>query len=251
MPTLLAVVALFAIGLVLQWLHPLGQAGAYHVFADSRTWLGIPNAANVLSNVPISLAGLANLAWVFGHRSGGGRLRSGLLVAGIGLLLTGIGSAYYHYAPSDATLVWDRLPLAIVFAGVLLTAWSCTAATPPDGSQVALLVLASLGSVAFWVYLGSLWPYAILQFGGLAALVYLTWSRRVLGVRGWWCVILLYALAKVFELLDHEIWMLTQDVVSGHTLKHLMSAAAGFAFLWIASEANAPVGASSAISRKM
>jgi hypothetical protein len=45
--------------------------------------------------------------------------------------------------------------------------------------------------------------------------------------------------------------MLTQDVVSGHTLKHLMSAAAGFAFLWIASEANGAVVASSAIGRKV
>jgi hypothetical protein len=252
MPTLLAVVALFAIGLALQWIHPLEQAAAYHVFADSRAWLGIPNAANVLSNLPISLAGLAILGWVQADRAGGGRLRSGLLVSGIGLALTGVGSAYYHYAPGDATLIWDRLPLAIVFAGALLTAWSCTAAPPPDGGEVALLVLASLGSVAFWVYLDSLWPYAMLQFGGLAALLYLAWSRRVVAVRAWWCVILLYALAKVVELLDHEIWRLTQETLSGHTLKHLASAAAGFAFLWIASDARRATdatGATSAIAR--
>jgi hypothetical protein len=245
MQMFLAVIALFAVGLMLEWLHPLGQAEAYHAFADTRTWLGIPNAADVLSNVPIFLAGLANLAWVR-QRDGGGRLRSGLLVTGIGLTLTGIGSAYFHYAPSDATLVWDRLPLAVVFAGVLLTAWSCAAATPPDRFQVALLILASLGSVAFWVYLGSLWPYGILQFGGMAVLFYLALRKRLLGLRGWWCVILLYALAKVFESLDQDIWMLTQHFVSGHTLKHLASAAAGFAFLWIASESvehTAPVGA--------
>jgi hypothetical protein len=121
---------------------------------------------------------------------------------------------------------------------VLLTAWGSTSATPPSRTQSALLVIASLGSVAFWVYLGSLWPYAILQFGGLAALLYLTLRKRVVGTNGWWCVILLYALAKVFELLDRQIWTLTQQLVSGHTIKHLLSAAAGFAFLWIASEAS-------------
>ena len=237
MQMLCAVLALFAIGLVLHWLYPLRQSEAYHAFADTRPWLGIPNAADVLSNVPIFLAGLAVLVWLRRQADGGGRLRSGLLVTGLGLTLTGIGSAYFHYAPSDATLVWDRLPLAVVFAGVLLTAWSCAVAIPPSRFQVALLVLASLGSVAFWVYLGSLWPYAILQFGGLAVLLYLALGGRLQGAGGWWCVIAFYTLAKVFENFDHEIWMLTGNVVSGHTVKHLMSAAAGFVFIWIASAA--------------
>src|SRR5208282_5618271 len=29
--------------------------------------------------------------------------------------LTGFGSAYYHWNPSNATLYWDRLPLTVVF----------------------------------------------------------------------------------------------------------------------------------------
>lgn len=233
---LLAVLALFAAGLVLHWLYPLEQSEAYHAFADNRTWLGIPNAADVLSNVPIFLAGLANLAWVYCQPDAGGRLRAGWLVTGLGLTLTGIGSAYFHYAPTDATLVWDRLPLAVVFAGVLLTAWCSTAYTPPNRFQVVLLVLASLGSVVFWVGLGSLWPYGILQFGGLTTLFYLALSRRLQGLGGWWCVIGFYTLAKGFEHLDHQIWTFTRNVISGHTLKHLMSAAAGFSFVWIASK---------------
>ncbi len=238
MQMLRAVVALFAIGLVLHWLYPLQQSEAYHSFADTRPWLGLPNAADVLSNVPIFLAGVAILAWMRHQPDRGGRLGPGLLVTGAGLALTGIGSAYFHYAPSDATLVWDRLPLAVVFAGVLLTAWTCAqAVAPPTRFQVALGVLASLGSVVFWVYLGSLWPYGILQFGGLAALLYLALGRRLEGGGGWWCVIVFYTLAKAFEHFDHEIWALTGQVVSGHTLKHLMSAAAGFVFVWIASAA--------------
>ena len=40
-----------ALGIAL-WLHgPIAQWADYHAFADQRTWLGVPNAANVLSNL--------------------------------------------------------------------------------------------------------------------------------------------------------------------------------------------------------
>jgi hypothetical protein len=39
-----------------------------------------------------------------------------------------------------------------------------------------------------------------------------------------------YALAKLFEFFDEKIFSLGQ-IVSGHTLKHLAAAAAGFAIL--------------------
>lgn len=232
------VVAIFAAGLVLEWLHPLPQPGAYHDFADARRWLGVPNAANVLSNVPISLAGIALLAQVFGPWQAGAK-SPGLVVASFGLMLTGLGSAYYHYAPGDATLIWDRLPLAVVFAGALLTAWACSGIGAPSQGEAVLVVLASLGSVAFWVYLGSLWPYVILQFGSLLGLLYLAARNRLQPPRAWWTLIALYGLAKVFELLDKPIWDLTGQFVSGHTLKHLASAAAGACFLWIAARAPA------------
>src|SRR5262245_28242806 len=111
-----AVAGLFVVGFLLEWLHPLGQAGGYHGFANTRSWLGVPNAADVLSNVPIFLAGVAIVAKVAWAPGTEGR-NPGLVVAGVGLMLTGFGSAYYHWAPNDATLIWDRLPLAVVFAG--------------------------------------------------------------------------------------------------------------------------------------
>jgi hypothetical protein len=36
-------------------------------------------------------------------------------IAFVGLLLTAFGSSYYHLVPSNARLVWDRLPMTIVF----------------------------------------------------------------------------------------------------------------------------------------
>ena len=37
----------------------------------------------------------------------------------VGIFLTGFGSSYYHWNPSDDTLFWDRLPMAIGFGAML------------------------------------------------------------------------------------------------------------------------------------
>jgi hypothetical protein len=234
---LVSVIALFVAGFALQLAYPLSQAAGYHQFADTRSWLGIPNAADVLSNALILFAGVANLGWVSSHGGGRTLMAPSLVVAGLGLVMTGFGSAYYHWAPSDATLVWDRLPLAVVFGGVLLALWSSTTLHRPSLVEALLVTGACFGSVLYWVYLGSLWPYALLQFGGLLAIVTMTLRGRVLGGRGWWSLILWYALAKVFEQFDKQIFALTSQLVSGHTLKHLASGMAGFALLWVARDA--------------
>jgi ribosomal protein L20 len=52
----LAVAAFFlAAGLWMQ--GPIAQWANYHAFADDRAWLGVPNAANVLSNLPFLIVG--------------------------------------------------------------------------------------------------------------------------------------------------------------------------------------------------
>ncbi|MFM7989159.1 MAG: hypothetical protein ACKPKO_58580, partial [Candidatus Fonsibacter sp.] len=37
----------------------------------------------------------------------------------IAIILTGLGSSYYHLSPNDLTLVFDRLAMSLVFAVVL------------------------------------------------------------------------------------------------------------------------------------
>src|SRR5438270_9011932 len=43
----------------------IAQPVSYHHFADTRTMLGVPNALNVLSNVPFLIVGLWGLWWMF------------------------------------------------------------------------------------------------------------------------------------------------------------------------------------------
>src|SRR5437764_6848443 len=97
-------------------LPPIPQDQSYHQFADQRTLLGIPNFWNVVSNLPFIAVGAAGL---LKHRDG-----PATIVIFAGIFLTGFGSAYYHWNPSDATLFWDRLPMTLVFSAILSSAIS-------------------------------------------------------------------------------------------------------------------------------
>lgn len=122
---LLALVAMLA---------PIAQPQDYHRFADTRILaLGrmvLPNAADVLTSLAFVAVGVAGLV-CHGRAPPLQRLPLGLLAAG--LVLTGLGSAGYHLAPNDATLVWDRLPMALTFAGAL-GPWPPNAWGPPPAA---------------------------------------------------------------------------------------------------------------------
>src|SRR5947209_4112391 len=103
---------LAGIGLALLFLlrGPVAQDVAYHAFADTRTLLGVPHALNVVSNLPFFIIGLLGLTTIVQRRATFLDPREiwpyGLFFIGVGL--TGVGSAYYHLAPTSTRLVWDR-----------------------------------------------------------------------------------------------------------------------------------------------
>jgi hypothetical protein len=246
---LLVGVAVFAIGAALQFVWPLSQPENYHHFADERSLGMLPNASDVLSNLVILAAGFANLGWVIRHASHRPVQFPGMLVAAIGLILTAFGSAWYHAAPSDATLVWDRLPMTIVFAGILAMLWTSVTGSRVGWPAILILIVISAGSVGYWLATGSLWPYAIVQFGGLAAIVCMTVARKVDGLGGWVLLIVFYGLAKAFESLDWQIWDLTHHMFAGHALKHIASGLAGASLIAVANASN-PLGSGIAPQRQ-
>ncbi len=234
---LLASVLLFVAGTALQMIWPLAQPASYHHFADQRALGSLHNAADVLSNVVILIAGLLCLGWVRRHASNQPAQFPGMVAAAFGLLFTAFGSAYYHMAPTDATLVWDRLPMTIVFAGILAMLWTSWSGQRVGWPQMLIMVVVSPATVGYWLLFNSLWPYAILQFGGLMLIVGMTLTRKVNGVFAWTLVIVFYGVAKIFESLDWQIWELTHHVIAGHALKHVSSGLAGAAMILVA---NAP-----------
>jgi hypothetical protein len=221
-------------------LPPIPQPSAYHLFADRRSFLGIPNCADVLSNVPFAVVGLLGLATLFStarHTAfASDRERWPYVVLFAGVALTSVGSAHYHLAPDNARLVWDRLPMSLGFMG-LLTAilGECVSLRLARWLFAPLLMLGAL-SVVYWYWseiqhAGDLRLYLLVQFGSLllVTLMLALYPARYSGTGYFVASLGAYAAAKLFELADSEIFALGH-IVSGHTLKHL-TAAAGAACL--------------------
>jgi hypothetical protein len=211
------------------------QDPLYHQFADQRVWLGVPNAADVLSNLAFALVGGVGVVRLAAHR----RLHFapatevGMWCIAAGLVGTAIGSAWYHLAPSDATLFWDRLPITLVFAGVLGTALAQRVGNKVGHRSLALLVPIGMASVVYWRITGDLSFYVALQLGGIGMLLLLLlMTRRSEDPFPWPWVIAWYVLAKAAEAADQAIWGVTGGMIAGHTLKHLLAALAGAAALW-------------------
>ena len=210
-------------------LPAIPQDPAYHAFADQRRWLGIPRAADVLSSLAFVAVGvLLTMRLASRDRSRfSGAAEASLWSIAAGVLCTGLGSAWYHLDPNDATLVWDRLPMTLAFGGVAGLAIAQRLGN--DAGRISLAALIALGitSVAYWQLTGDLSLYAVFQFGGFAALVVLLLlTRKGDDPIPWWWVIIWYVIAKVFEVEDQAVWQATNGLVAGHALKHVAAVVA-------------------------
>jgi len=213
------------------------QPQAYHRFADTRALLGVVNAFDTLSNLAFLLVGALGLLFLWReHATGGsGRFRSPLELRAYwvffaGVALTSAGSAYYHLAPNDATLVWDRLPMTIAFMSLLAAVISERISLRAGRLLLAPLVLLGLASVVYWRWSAlagfeNLRPYLAVQFGSIAIVLAISLLYRSRYTHGHVIFVLaaFYGIAKVTEVFDREIYALGQWA-SGHTLKHLAAA---------------------------
>jgi len=224
-------------------LPPLPQPPEYHQFADQRTLLGIPNFFNVSSNVAFLLVGSAGVVLLLRNRSAHASqslldpsVRWPYLVAFAALALTCAGSAYYHLAPDNARLAWDRLPMSVGFMA-LVAAMISERIHPRAGTALlGPLVLAGIASVVYWqwseaVGTGNLRPYVALQSFAIVAVLLIIFLFPPRYSRGTDILVAVawYAFAKAAEFYDRETFSAVQ-VVGGHALKHLFAALAIF---WI------------------
>jgi hypothetical protein len=191
----------------------------------------MPNAADVLSNLGFVAVGLFGIYRVQqGLRPLAPAVRISLNIFFLGLFLTGFGSAYYHRNPTNETLVADRLPMTVVFAGVF-GAILAERISGRSGLAVLLLMLViGPASVFYWQSTGDLSLYALVQFGGMAAiLLLLSLMSRGHDPFPWWALIAWYGVAKIVEFGDVFVWNATREMFAGHLLKHLAAAMGGLA----------------------
>jgi len=239
----LGMILAVAIGVVsvLFSFSPIAQDLNYHNFANQRSFLEIPNFADVLSNLPFLIVGLLGLRLLMKQWRESSFFSQPAekwiwLTFFVGIALVFFGSSYYHLKPNNTSLVWDRLPMTIVFMSLFASIIAERIHYPAGIVLFPVLLILGIGSVAYWIYteqqgMGDLRPYLLVQFFPMLAipLILILFPARYTGVRflvqalGW------YVLAKLFEYFDTALFELLQETISGHTLKHLASGMAVYA----------------------
>ena len=216
--------ALFAlIVLVLLATGHINQLAHYHDFADQTRWLLLPNGKDVWSNVGLILIGL----WAcYGlkrvHIPFTGRISACVLASAI--VLTSLGSSYYHLQPNDFSLIWDRLPISLICAGLLGMVFQYTHQRS-DGVVLSSAVVFAVLGVWYWHVSGDLRLYLGMQVFTILALPLWLWQARApraITMALLWAIGF-YIVSKVTEALDMQIFTATAHLISGHTLKHLFA----------------------------
>ena len=227
-PACIAVV--FTIALALYGRIP--QSQAYYQFADHRSFFGIPNFFDVISNLPFLLVGIYGLLLFRKNTPSGSlpSLRYAYIIFFVGASLVAFGSGYFHLNPNDSTLVWDRLPMTISFMSFVAIIVGEYLNEAIARKLLVPLLFLGVFSVIWWWFTdnndgGDLRVYILVQFLPMLLIPYIVWlypptlepNSYVWGLLG------MYVLAKVLELLDKPIFQILK-VISGHTLKHLAAA---------------------------
>lgn len=221
-------------------LPPIPQPLQYHRFADQSVCFGVAHCFDTTTNALFVLAGLAGLRFLSGEA--GRRAFTDLREAipyrlfFMAAILVGFGSGYYHLAPDNSRLVWDRAAISLALMS-WLAAIICERVSLVGGLRLLLpLFVAGLGSVVYWGWSemrgnGDLRAYGLMQLYPmlLIPLLMRLYPPRYSGDKDILIVMGLYLLALLCDLLDRPIATLT-GAVSGHTAKHAIAA---LAMYWV------------------
>ncbi len=205
---------------------PIAQDNSYHNFQDNNTLLAIPNFWNVVSNLPFLMIGIMALIKI--QWKSNDRLKTLKITLATGILLTGLGSGFYHWHPKNFTLIWDRIPMTIVFTSFffmllynrykkkLILKWFWPS------------IIIAAGTVFYW-YLGELHgkgdlrPYAIVQFAPIVITLFMLFDLQFLKQhKSILFAFLFYIIAKLLEHYDEQVAEFI--FIGGHPLKHLFAA---------------------------
>jgi hypothetical protein len=203
---------------------PFPQPAYYHDFADKRTLWSIANFFNVASNAAFLIPGVAGL-WLCARRPPSGARWAWTTLFG-GVTAVAIGSSYYHFAPADGPLFWDRLPMTVGFTALLVALIDEYLAERAERALLVPIVAVGVVSLLYWVVFDDLRAYFWIQAIALATAL---WIPAVYpdtnGARKYLlAAVLAYVAAVLSEQADWMLWALLENGLSGHTIKHLLAA---------------------------
>ncbi|NRA73839.1 MAG: ceramidase domain-containing protein [Rickettsiales bacterium] len=239
----IATIVVFLVTLIMFCFDPIAQPQLYHKFADSRILLELENFFDVISNIPFIILSLMGLYYIYKtnpKRSLFSMKGEKLLwqIFFLGVFLVGFGSGYYHLSPKDPAIIWDRIPITIAFMALFSLMIMEYIDAKLGVTLSPILLIAGIGTVYYWYYTevsgqGDLRPYVLVQLIPLILIPLMlilfsphyTQSKYIFFSIGW------YAVAKLLEISDKIIFKISNNMISGHTLKHLAVAAGVYMML--------------------
>lgn len=201
--------------------YPINQDLAYHDFSDDNIFLKVNNFWNVTSNLPFLIVGFLG---VYNIKSIAQK-KFQYLVFFSGVFLIGIGSSYYHYNPNNFTLIFDRLPMTVVFMSLISIVISEFVNCKIGSKLLIPILLFGLVSVLYWIFFNDLSLYVFIQFYPMLAIpiILICFKSKHTNTYGYWLLLIFYIIAKLCEYYDDEIFGVLK-AISGHSLKHIISA---------------------------
>jgi len=227
---LIIVVSLFVTTILFSF-SPIKQDNSYHLFADSRDLFRLPNFLNLITNLPFLIVGFLGIRLTSSAklRPQDNPIKIIYLMFFSGILLTCLGSSYYHYSPDNSTLFWDRLPMTISFM-----AFFCVVVGKCVSDRAGLILLwplSALGiiSLIYWHSYDDLRPYILVQFLPILLIPFILWlyNGNQNNCNFVWLVLGFYLLSKIAESQDSKVYE-NLHFISGHSLKHLLAGLASY-----------------------
>jgi Ceramidase len=225
------------IGVLMQ--EPITQDMNYHLFKDSRMFLGVPNFFNVLSNILFLLVGITGLykIIVLERLIIINDIKFTYIFVFLGSVLVAVGSGYYHLWPDNNSLFWDRLPMTVTFMALFSVVISEFVSVRFGKAVLFPLIVIGLSSVFYWYFTenqgaGDLRFYVLIQFLPvlLMPVIFIFFKSSFNTNAGYWLLFIAYTFAKLFEYYDAEIYGLL-GFISGHSIKHISAALGLYALL--------------------
>ena len=191
-----------------------------------------------MSNLPFLIVGLFGVQSC--HRLELGAVGRVWLVLFVGVAFVSAGSAYYHWNPTNQSLVWDRIPMTMAFMGLFVSLLGEYLGYRFAAILLVPAVLLGIATVLYWALFDDLRLYYWVQLVPLLTIPAAMMLFQSRYTRDWLLLVALgcYALSKVAEVYDQAIFRATSEVVSGHTLKHLLAAAGCYTVLWMLQSRN-------------
>ena len=178
----------------------------------------------MVSNAAFLIPGLAGLWLCARPASVGARWAWTTFFAGV--TTVAIDSSYYHLAPADGTLFWDRLPMTVGFTALLVALFDEHVADRAERYLLVPIVAVGVLSLLYWHLYDDLRAYFWVQAISLGTALWVVaiYPDAYSGRKYLLAAVLAYAVAILCEQADRTLWDLLDNRLSGHSIKHLMAA---------------------------